>query len=164
MLKKSRNSGSKKSLLNGEYDERGAQESFQQALMAWRKDGESHGGEVTKKRVQIVREDPPTNNNSGGRRRHNRDVVINCDLDNEEDKKRAVGIRELEAYITSNHTLSYADRLLLQKFRRNHAEFSGLQADEKSPTPDLDRSLRETVNFGWLKIPSRFRISKFFQI
>lgn len=128
----------KKSLLNGEYDERAAQESFQQALLAWRK------GSAGKKRVEIVREQTPT---TTGRRHNNRDVKINTDL-NDEEKQRAEQMRKLEAHITSNHTLSYADRLLLQKFRRNQLEFCGQEVNEKSPTPEYDRSLRESVNFG----------------
>ena len=128
----------KKSLLNGDYDERAAQESFQQALLDWRK------GSAGKKRVEIVREQTAT---TSGRYHKNRDVKINTDL-NDDEKQRVEQMRKLEAHITSNHTLSYADRLLLQKFRRNQLEFCGQEVNEKSPTPEYDRSLRETVNFG----------------
>ena len=63
--------------------------------------------------MEIVRESPRSQ-----RSQHSRDVVVNTEL-NDEERKRLDGMRNLESYITTNHTLSYADRLLLQKFRRN---------------------------------------------
>lgn len=129
----------KKSLLNGEYNEKEANESFQKALLDWRKEN-SDNKRNGQKRVQIVREHLTFNE-------HSRDAIINTDL-TEDEKQRRVGIRQLESYITSNHSLSYADRMLLQKFRANQLEFCGEIKNEKSSTPELDRSIRETINLG----------------
>jgi hypothetical protein len=130
-----------KSLLSGEYDEKEAQKSFQKALLNWRSSDKKSG-----KRVEIIRENNETS----------RDVITNTDL-TEEGKKKLDAIRNLENYITSNHTLLYAERMLLQKYRRNQFELKmNNQNDEKSSTPELDKSLRETVNFGNIKMDLYF--------
>lgn len=124
-------------LLQGQYDEREAKESFQKALLDWRK----RGAGATSNKVQIIRDTPtPTS----------RDAVVNTEL-RKENMRQLDLIKNLEAYITSNHTLSYADRMLLQMYRRNRLfDYGDKEREniEKSSTPELDRNIRETVNLG----------------
>jgi hypothetical protein len=58
--------------------------------------------------------------------------------------------KDLENYINSNHTLSYAERMLLQKFRRNDLEFEMNQDGDTSVDENTknDMMLRSTANLG----------------
>ena len=60
--------------------------------------------------------------------------------------------KDLENYINSNHTLSYAERMLLQKYRRNDLEFELTQDGDKPVDENTknDMLLRSTANLGKL--------------
>lgn len=92
-----KNSGS---LFEGTYDEQEAHSSFQQALLEWRNSSKKTENE-NKKQATILT---------------SRDAFVETD-NSDRDKKN--GIKELEDHINSNHSLSYAERILLQKYRRN---------------------------------------------
>lgn len=135
------------SLLYGHYDEKQAQESFQQALAEWR-NGKNANNQSNANKVEIIREKANSSQLAN--------ALINTDLSDAE-KARLDRIKKLENYITTNHELSYADRILLQKYRKNELEFANTQPNSNRSlsrqsmdgnVPDDDQTLRNTINLG----------------
>lgn len=96
------------SLLDGVYDEREAHNAFQQALQEWRTGNENKQG---KTKVKFASSNKDTNVGT--------DTI---DLPSSRISSRAM--QDLEKAITSNHSLTYAERMLLQKYRRNDLEYA----------------------------------------
>jgi hypothetical protein len=136
------------SLLNGQYNENEAHEAFQQALNEWRTSSNKTG--LASNKVKIVRENEAKTVNNF--KNSARNAIINTDLTDSE-KARLESIKNLENYITSNHKLSYAERMLLQKYRRNELElnagYKSARSSESSAAENTDdKNLRDTINLG----------------
>ncbi len=114
------------SLLNGAYDEKEAQESFQQALAEWRN---------SSKPSQITNSKKNKENINIKKVHYSQSKNASIGTDNDDLKTdRSVSIKRLEDQISS-HSLSYAERCLVQKFRRNDITF----------TPDNTPSMNKSV-------------------
>jgi hypothetical protein len=99
-------------LLDGNYDEREAQASFQQALLEWRRSGKTK-----------TKNDPKSNPSN---RKIEKNSGVGTDTNDLGARSQCTRqtLQELEKQITKNSNLSYADRLLLEKYRRNDLEFA----------------------------------------
>jgi hypothetical protein len=114
-------------LLNGAYDEAEAHASFQQALMEWRTGGaaKTHQTHLNSSKnqhaVSMLENIKPT-----------QDSNVSTDTSDLGSKKNNQNktLQELEKAIHSNHSLSYAERMLLHKFRRNDMDMSINTADK----------------------------------
>lgn len=99
------------SLLHGTYDEKEANDSFQQALNEWRNPKpKSENKTVTQpQRKRVTMATPRT---------ESKDVIIGTDSG----MKTANQFKQLEEDIMSNHSLSCAERMLLAKLKRENKE------------------------------------------
>jgi hypothetical protein len=123
-------------LMDGAYDEAEARAAFQQALMEWRtgvpagstqKLAPTNAKKNNQPKVSILENMRPT-----------QDSNVSTDTSDLGVKKtQNKTIQELEKAIHSSHSLSYAERMLLQKFRRNDMDVSINSTDKlfKSKTP-----------------------------
>ena len=107
----------KDSLINGTYDEREAHDSFQQALLEWRN-----------VKSNSARNNNKNNNNNKMEQNERaetvaKDAIIGTD-DATQTKIPKVSIKELEEQIHKNHSLSYAERMLVLKHRRNDLQLT----------------------------------------
>jgi hypothetical protein len=102
-------------LAEGVYDEREAQAAFQQALLEWRNGGSSAKSNSKRQTsaALINRMMPNQDSNVG---------TDTSDLGGGVKKGQNKTIQELEKAINSSHSLSYAERMLLQKMRRNELD------------------------------------------
>ena len=132
------------SLLHGEYDEREAQESFKQAVLEWRNNSttsNTNSNNSNHAKINNVKFKPETNATI------KKDAII----ETEDQTPRTFNDtkKNLEAYITSNHSLSYAERILLQKYRSNELDYlkETSNLDDKSKK---DIILRNTAKLGMI--------------
>jgi len=138
----SENTQSKKSdpgsLLHGEYDEREAQESFKQAVSEWRNNSSSTTSNSNNSKVNNNHIKTESNTSQ-------RDAII----ETEEQTPRTFNDtkKNLEAVITSNHSLSYAERILLQKYRSNELDYLRETSNLDDKTKK-DINLRNTAKLG----------------
>ncbi|CAF0707516.1 unnamed protein product [Brachionus calyciflorus] len=120
------------SLFDGEYDERQAHESFQQALNEWR-NGSKNSDKIIRENSQIKK--PSSSRDAGVGT--TQQIISNQ-------------IQDLEKQISS-HSLSYAERMLLQKYRRNDLEITYTprnEIQEELPTPQQSIDTSQThLNF-----------------
>jgi hypothetical protein len=95
------------SLMNGTYDEREAQESFKQAVLEWRnsnnKTGKSVKINMTPKETRLISS--------------RADANVGSD-------QKDLNYKTIENLVNKNHSLSYAERMLLRKHRRQELDFS----------------------------------------
>ena len=119
------------SLMNGTYDEREAHESFQQALMEWR----------NSKPINKTK----SNNSTARNPESAKDAVVGTDDQTQTVPPAKISIKELEEQIHKNRTLSYAERMLLQKHRRNDLQPNTRSENELS----LDTVKTSTKEKNW---------------
>ena len=125
---------SSNSLMQGEYDEREAQESFKQAVLDWRNSSSTN------------------TNNSNAKNMKSETPTIQKDaiLDTHDLTPRTfddTAKKNLESYITSNHSLSYAERILLQKYRSNELDYLKETSNLDDKTKK-EMNLRDTAKLG----------------
>jgi hypothetical protein len=101
------------SLMNGTYDEQEAQESFKKAVLEWRNSNKNAStSNKTGKSVRInmtPKETPLISSRA--------DANVGSD-------QKDLNYKTIESLVNTNHSLSYAERMLLRKNRRNELDFS----------------------------------------
>ncbi|CAD5119064.1 DgyrCDS7711 [Dimorphilus gyrociliatus] len=109
------------SLLDGVYDEKAAQDSFQEALKEWR------GDETT----------PKQTSNSSSTSVEKKIAVSTTDCAIGTSDQRIDGKKKLEIkFSTNSHSgLSYAEKLLIKKHRRNQINFEERPANNEEKLP-----------------------------
>lgn len=107
---------SSSSLMNGTYDEREAHESFKQAVLEWRNSNNNNNNKQA-----------PNSNRSSSKQAHkttkSKDAFVDTSTESQLTARSRNALRDLEEEINTNRTLSYAERMLLQKYRRNDFEY-----------------------------------------
>ena len=102
-------------LLDGNFNENESHEEFMQAVLEWRNGGN-----------KSAQEKPAINRNSAKSQQPKKISKKNVDVgtDNtEEQRKSSFDMQQnIELQINFNHSLSYAERLLLKKYRRSDVE------------------------------------------
>ena len=128
------------SLLNGDYDEKEAQEAFKKAVMEWRN---------SKPQTQASTKNNSNNNNNNNNNKvkfntavtsHSKKASIGTDSDGLITNRSNKTIKDLETQITQ-HSLTYAERCLLQKYRRNDIGFEDEAKSESSARLATNKSL-----------------------
>lgn len=100
------------SLMNGTYDEQEAQESFKKAVLEWRNSNKTTTNNKTGKSVRInmtPKETPLISSRA--------DANVGSDQND-------LNYKTIESLVNKNHSLSYAERMLLRKHRRQELDFS----------------------------------------
>ena len=110
------------SLMHGAYDEREAHEAFQQALAEWR-NGPTKSSSASNAKKQTNSNKPASQAADSNVGTDTSDLTSSASRTNQV-AQNSMRIKELERTIQSNHSLSYAERMLLQKYRRNDSEFN----------------------------------------
>lgn len=106
------------SLLNGTYDEREAQESFKKAVMEWR-NSKPAASESTAQTPTSIR------NKENIEIKTSRNASIGTESGGlNTDRSMNQQIKMLENQINATHSLTYAERCLVHKYRRNDLKFS----------------------------------------
>jgi hypothetical protein len=108
--------------MNGTYDEREAHESFKQAVLEWRTNNKQTSNS-SKKVHQSAK---------------SKNVFVDTSTESQMTARSRNALRDLEEDINTNHTLSYAERMLLQKYRRNDFEYE--------PSVDESDTVRQSRN------------------
>ena len=111
--------------MDGAYNEKEAHESFQQALSEWRNGGNKNNN--NNNNTNNTKKTQPTkikSNNINNTKTNLHDSNVGTDTSDLGKKTQQSTIQELEKAIHSNHSLTYAERMLLQKYRRNDLEIS----------------------------------------
>lgn len=139
------------SLLQGEYDEREAQESFKQAVLEWRNNSSNNKNSSSNNYNNSNNNTinySKTNNNSL-KNETNPTIQKDAIIETEDQTPRTFNDtkKNLEAYITSNHSLSYAERILLQKYRSNELDYLK-EASNLDDKTKKDINLRNTAKLG----------------
>jgi hypothetical protein len=129
------------SLLNGHYDEYEAQESFKQAVLQWR-NGPSGDNIIKDKPPISLRSNNKMENASSGT---DRQEILNSHDQNKSDAMNNQ-LKNLENQIESNHSLSYGERILLMKYRRNDLDikYSARQDRNESENKIEDDKVKNT--------------------
>ena len=118
------------SLLNGTYDEREASESFKQAISEWRNSKTTPVQQNNKKKVNFT----------------NKTVSKDARIGTDQNTPQANRFKQLEDQIHSNHSLSYAERMLLINLRKNEVESRTSQVEvEEGLTSRTCETLIEEV-------------------
>lgn len=111
------------SLLAGEYDEKEAQEAFKKAVMEWRISKPSQ--------TKTFNNNNKENNNQTKKAHAAKNASIGTDNSGFETNRSNKAIKMLETQISSTHSLSYAERCLLQKYRKKDISFTdGIESNE----------------------------------
>ena len=134
----------KNSLLYGNYDEQESHEAFKQALEEWR-NGSNNSNNNKTAAAKFIKNKLSTNNqnnnNNNNNNSMNRDAFIGDDepiesYRGDQTDRVKLGFKNLNEKLSVNNDLTYADRLLLQKLRRESNTSSPLDsfraADSKS--------------------------------
>lgn len=119
-------------LMNGTYDEREAHESFKQAVLEWRNSNTS--------------KQAPNSNRSPTKQAHkttkSKDAFVDTSTESQLTTRSRNALRDLEEDINTNHTLSYAERMLLQKYRRNDFEYQSSVDESDTVNQSRDDSAK----------------------
>ena len=147
------------SLLNGTYDEREASESFKQAISEWR-------GSKTTPTQQNNKHNPKKVNFT------NKTVSKDARIGTDQNTPRTNRFKELENQIHANHSLSYAERILLTNLRRNGVESRSSQVEVEEgltsrtyetlieEVPQLNSLRTSTVSLKHLPDPELIELGK----
>ena len=124
-------------LLDGNFDEAESHEEFKRALLEWR-----NGTAPTKQEVNI------NANNNNNKQKIKKNVDVGTD-NSEEQRKSSMSMQQnIELQINFNHSLSYAERLLLKKYRRTDVEeFFNLNTQQES-TFDEDKRINSSLTMS----------------
>jgi len=134
------------SLLDGDYDEKEAQEAFKKAVMEWRN---------SKPQTKTIPKKNSNNNNNNINKvnfntsvaNYSKNASIGTDSDSLNTNRSNKTIKELENQITK-HSLTYAERCLLQKYRRNDIEFVDGVKSESDKSESTRLSTQKSLNLN----------------